>query len=71
VRRLPVPAFRPVSIDDDPVKIALSVGYPVVLKPLAMSGSRGVIRADNTCELVSAFNRGEIHTYYDVVSRSK
>jgi hypothetical protein len=35
----------------------LNLTYPVVLKPLAMSGSRGVIRADNTCEFVSAFNR--------------
>jgi biotin carboxylase len=29
----------------------------VVLKPLAMSGSRGVIRANNASEFVSAFNR--------------
>jgi len=54
---LPVPAFRPVSVTEDPAEISLSVRYPVVLKPLAMSGSRGVIRANNTCEFVSAFNR--------------
>jgi hypothetical protein len=28
-----------------------------VMKPLAMSGSRGVIRVDNTCEFVRAFDR--------------
>jgi hypothetical protein len=28
-----------------------------VVKPLAMSGSRGVIRVDNTCEFVQAFAR--------------
>jgi biotin carboxylase len=54
---LPVPAFRAVSVTENPAEISLSLRYPVVLKPLAMSGSRGVIRADNTCELVSAFNR--------------
>jgi biotin carboxylase len=52
-----VPAFRPVSINEDPREIALSLRYPVVLKPQAMSGSRGVIRADNACEFESAFNR--------------
>jgi len=54
---LPVPAFRPVSLNEDPAEIGLSVRYPVVLKPLAMSGSRGVIRADNASQFVSAFNR--------------
>ena len=54
---LAVPAFRPVSISEDPAEIGLSVPYPVVLKPLTMSGSRGVIRADNAREFVSAFNR--------------
>ena len=54
---LPVPAFRAISVTDNPAEISLSLRYPVVLKPLAMSGSRGVIRADNTGEFVSAFNR--------------
>jgi biotin carboxylase len=54
---LPVPAFRAVSVTQNPAHISLNLTYPVVLKPLAMSGSRGVIRADNTCEFVSAFNR--------------
>jgi biotin carboxylase len=52
-----VPAFRPVSLNEDPAEISLSLQYPVVLKPLAMSGSRGVIRANNASEFVSAFNR--------------
>ena len=55
--RLAVPAFRPVSLNDDPSEIALTFSYPVVVKPLAMSGSRGVIRADNACEFVRAFER--------------
>jgi biotin carboxylase len=52
-----VPAFHAVSVTANPAEISLSLSYPVVLKPLALSGSRGVIRADNTCEFVTAFNR--------------
>ena len=54
---LPVPAFRVLPLDEDPWAIALTVDYPVVVKPLALSGSRGVIRADNACEFVQAFER--------------
>ena len=54
---LPIPAFRAVSFDDDVAQIAASLAYPVVLKPVAMSGSRGVIRADNVCEFAQAFDR--------------
>ena len=52
-----VPAFRVVSLADSPTEMSSSLSFPVVLKPLTMSGSRGVIRADNTREFVSAFNR--------------
>jgi biotin carboxylase len=54
---LPVPSFRALSVHDDPREIALTLNYPVVVKPLAMSGSRGVIRADNSCEFSLAFER--------------
>jgi biotin carboxylase len=33
--------------------------YPCVLKPLGLSASRGVIRADNPAEFVAAFRRIE------------
>jgi biotin carboxylase len=52
-----VPAFRAVSVSESPTDVSSSVRYPVVLKPVAMSGSRGVIRADNASEFVNAFNR--------------
>ena len=52
-----VPAFRAISVTQAPAEISSSLRYPVVLKPLAMSGSRGVIRADDASEFVSAFNR--------------
>src|SRR6185503_7138008 len=33
------------------------VGFPCVLKPLMLSGSRGVIRADDRASFVAAFER--------------
>ena len=54
---LPVPSFHPLPLDADPRDALLAIAYPAVLKPLAMSGSRGVIRVNNMGELVSAFER--------------
>jgi hypothetical protein len=54
---LPLPWFQPVSLADDPAALARSVPYPCVLKPLALSGSRGVIRADDPAAFVAAFAR--------------
>src|SRR6266478_9190620 len=53
----PCPIFRPFSLDDDPAWIAGQVTYPCVLKPLRLSGSRGVIRANNADEFIAAFHR--------------
>jgi biotin carboxylase len=36
---------------------ALTIDYPVVIKPLALSASRGVIRADNEAEYSAAIER--------------
>jgi hypothetical protein len=51
------PAFRDVSIAEDAVSLARQVDYPVVIKPLALSGSRGVMRADTQDEFVARFER--------------
>jgi len=53
----PCPIFRPFSLSDEPTWIATQVSYPCVLKPLRLSGSRGVIRADDPAEFGVAFNR--------------
>lgn len=53
----PCPIFHPFSLSDDPGWVATQVDYPCVVKPLRLSGSRGVIRADNPTEFVAAFNR--------------
>jgi hypothetical protein len=54
---LPVPWFRSVPLACDPASMAGDVPYPCVLKPLALSGSRGVIRADDRAEFTAAFTR--------------
>jgi formate-dependent phosphoribosylglycinamide formyltransferase (GAR transformylase) len=52
-----VPSFHRVSLTDDPEHAAQEAGYPCVLKPLGLSASRGVIRADNPSEFIAAFQR--------------
>ena len=51
----PCPWFTLYSTTDDPAQIAPQIDYPVVLKPLLLSGSRGVIRANNSTEFEAAF----------------
>ena len=56
---LPSPEFRLSELDEDPQVIAQTITYPCVLKPLALSASQGVIRADNPAEFVAAFRHIE------------
>ena len=51
------PAFAVFSITDDPKAVATGVSYPCVLKPLVLSASRGVIRADTAAEFADAWQR--------------
>lgn len=53
---LPTPGFRtwPAEMDPDEVTAAR---FPVVVKPMNLSGSRGVIRADDPDGLAAAFAR--------------
>ena len=54
---LPSPGFRLFSIRDEPAEAAATVDYPCVLKPVSLSASRGVIRADREADFVTAFDR--------------
>jgi len=54
---VPSPWFKSFSVTDDPAPIAALVEYPCVLKPTCLSGSRGVIRANDAGEFVTAFAR--------------
>jgi len=46
-----------VPVDADPRQVANRAAYPAIVKPIGLSGSRGVIRADSSEELVRAFER--------------
>ena len=63
-----VPAYQRFSIYDDPTEIVdvgapnpegteTQVSFPCVIKPLSLSASRGVIRADTPAEFIEAFHR--------------
>ena len=54
---LPVPQFFRASFEEAADIVAARAPYPSVLKPLGLSASRGVIRANNTDEFIEAFHR--------------
>jgi biotin carboxylase len=57
VAGLNVSAYQRIPIEDGPLEAARQAKYPCVLKPLGLSGSRGVIRADNPGQFCAAFER--------------
>jgi biotin carboxylase len=54
---VPCPEFTLYDIAADPDQIAATVKYPAVIKPLVLSGSRGVIRVNDPLEFREAFLR--------------
>jgi biotin carboxylase len=54
---VPVPQFAQHAVSADPAELAGAVDYPCVLKPLDLSASRGVIRANDPDEFVRAHSR--------------
>ena len=54
---LPCPAFREVMLPGDLGTVCHGLEFPCVVKPLALSGSRGVIRADDPETLHAALER--------------
>jgi biotin carboxylase len=54
---LPIPRYRRIALKDDPFQAARGVAFPCVLKPLTLSASRGVIRANNIDQFMAAFRR--------------
>ena len=51
------PTFFDVSLTEDPARLAARCTYPAVIKPLALAGSRGVMRVDQASDFVWAFER--------------
>ena len=54
---LPVPHYKVFPLADDPTTCAKQVAYPCVVKPLILSASCGVIRANDEDEFTKAFRR--------------
>jgi biotin carboxylase len=54
---VPQPGFSAFGVEEDPAAVAKAVRYPCVLKPLLLSASRGVIRADSPAEFSAAWTR--------------
>ena len=54
-----VPEYRKVHLSEGGERPAREIRYPCVLKPLGLSASRGVIRANNIEEFSAAFRRIE------------
>lgn len=54
---VPVPHYLRFETTIDPATVADRIDYPCVVKPLLLSGSRGVIRADDPAGFVEAFTR--------------
>src|SRR4051794_1176392 len=55
---VPQPEHRTAGPSDDPAALAAEVGLPCVVKPLSLSASRGVIRADDPQAAAAAVARG-------------
>jgi predicted ATP-grasp superfamily ATP-dependent carboligase len=54
---LPTPWFFSVAADSDPEEALARARFPCVVKPLALAGSRGVVRADDEAAFRQAFVR--------------
>jgi biotin carboxylase len=54
---VPQPRFRIVDPADEPGPAASSVGWPIVVKPVGLAASQGVIRVDGLTELPRAVAR--------------
>ena len=54
---LKVPVFQRFRVEEEPAAILPAIRFPCVVKPIALSGSRGVIRADTPQQFTVAFDR--------------
>ena len=69
---IPVPRHKVFPLDGDPMEFAKQVVYPCVVKPLILSASCGVIRANDEEEFSGAFHRvGALLTNLGLVERDE
>jgi biotin carboxylase len=57
LHKVPVPKYQRIDLQQSLNDQLAQVHYPVVVKPVALSASRGVIRANNQSELLAAIAR--------------
>jgi biotin carboxylase len=71
-RGIPVPRHKVFSLAGDPREFAKQVAYPCVVKPLILSASCGVIRANDEEEFSRAFSRvGALLTNLGLVAQDE
>jgi biotin carboxylase len=69
---IPVPRHKVFPFDGDPREFAKQIDYPCVVKPLILSASCGVIRANDEEEFSSAFRRvGALLSNFGLVARDE
>ncbi len=54
---VPVPNYKRFSIQENVKEIRGQINFPCVIKPLSLSASRGVIRANNPTQFTEVFHR--------------
>jgi biotin carboxylase len=54
---VPCPRHAVFAAADDPTEVAAQVAFPCVVKPLLLSSSRGVMRADDAASLAAVWRR--------------
>jgi biotin carboxylase len=54
---VPQPSFAAIALGQDPTTAAAAIGFPLVVKPLSLSGSQGVIKVDSPDQLPSVIER--------------
>jgi biotin carboxylase len=58
---MPTPWFSELATDADIAVAAARASYPCIVKPLGLSGSRGVIKVDSPAEFEAAVRAGATH----------
>jgi biotin carboxylase len=54
---VPQPSFAAIGPGEDATKAATAIGFPLVVKPLSLSGSRGVIKVETPDHLAAVIER--------------
>jgi biotin carboxylase len=60
---IPIPWFKEITSIDDLKDTISKRGYPLVIKPIDRSGSRGVFLLDKKCDVEDLFNKAKSFSY--------